>query len=128
MRKRRMLFAGFVALMGEERLPQRVMFGQFLGGEAYTGGQEKDWIDHLKEDMSAFGMKFEGLRKTAQKVDRWFRRVEEEPSCSCGIGMKRTDAKLQSDAQGLRQRHPPSASLAAGGGQETEIWVWPSSS
>ena len=67
--------------------------------------------------------------------------------------MKRRVAKLQSDAQRLRQRHPPSASLSGrgegegaerGGGegeegrvgegkggrhaQDTEVWVWPSSS
>ena len=76
-RKRRILFAGFVARMGEERLPQRVMFGEFVGGKGYTGGQEKDWMDHLKEDMSVFGMKFEGWQKAAQKAGRWFRRVEE---------------------------------------------------
>ena len=39
-RRRRMLFAGFVARMGEERLPRRVMFGEMLGGKAYSGGQE----------------------------------------------------------------------------------------
>ena len=60
--------------------------------------------------------------------------------CSCGVGLKRRDAKPQSDPQRLRQRHPPWASLSsrgkeeAGGGeggrhaQETEVWVWPSSS
>ena len=32
---------------------------------------------HLKEDMSVFGMKFEGWRKAAQKAGRWFRQVEE---------------------------------------------------
>ena len=31
---------------------------------------------HLKEDISVFGMKFEGWRKAAQKAGRWFRRVE----------------------------------------------------
>ena len=53
------------------------MFGEFVGGNGYLGGQEKEWMDHLKEDMSVFGMKFEGLRKAAQKAGRWFRRVEE---------------------------------------------------
>ena len=76
-RKRRILFAGFVGRMGEECLPQRVMFGEFVGGKGYSGEQEKDWMDHLKEDMSVFGMKFEGWRKAAQKAGRWFRRVEE---------------------------------------------------
>ena len=50
-RKRRLLFAGFVARMGEKRLPQRVMFGELVGGKGYSGGQEKDWIVHLKEGM-----------------------------------------------------------------------------
>ena len=41
-RKRRILFAGFVARRGEERLPQ-VIFGELVGGKGYSGGQEKDW-------------------------------------------------------------------------------------
>ena len=67
-RKRRILFAGFVARMGEERLPQRVMFGELVGGKGYSGGQEKDWMVHLKEDMSVFGMKFEGCLEGRQMV------------------------------------------------------------
>ena len=67
MRKRRILFAGFVARTGEERLPQRVVFGEFVGGKGYSGGQDKDWMVHLKEDMSVFGIKFEGRRNNAQK-------------------------------------------------------------
>ena len=63
--------------MGEERLPQRVMFRKLVGGEGYSGRQEKDWMAHLKEDMSVFGMKFEAWRKAAQKAGRWFRRVKE---------------------------------------------------
>ena len=38
-RRRSILFAGFVARMGEERLPRRVMFGEMLGGKGYSGGQ-----------------------------------------------------------------------------------------
>ena len=72
MRKRRILFTGFVARTEEERLPQRVMVGEFVGGKGYSGGQEKDWMEHLKEDMLVFGMKFEGWRKAAQKAGRWF--------------------------------------------------------
>ena len=67
-RKRRILFAGFVARMREERLPQRVMFGELVGSKGYSGGQEKDPMVHLKEDMSAFVMKFEWWRKAAQKA------------------------------------------------------------
>ena len=56
--------------MGEERLPQRVMFGELAGGKGYSGGQEK-------EEMLVFEMKFEEWRKAAQKAGRWFRWVEE---------------------------------------------------
>ena len=35
-RRRRILFAGFVTRMGEERLPRRVMFGEMLGGKGYS--------------------------------------------------------------------------------------------
>ena len=76
-RKRRIIFAGFVTRIGEERLPQRVMFGELVGGEGYSGGQEKDWMAHLEEDMSVFEMKFEGWRKASQKAGIWFRQVEE---------------------------------------------------
>ena len=63
--------------MGEERLPQRAMFGKLIGGKGYLGRQEKDWVVQKKEDMSAFGIKFGGWRKATQKAGRWFRRVEE---------------------------------------------------
>ena len=36
-RRRRILFAGFVARTGEERLSRRVMFGEMLGGKGYSG-------------------------------------------------------------------------------------------
>ena len=37
-RKRRILFAGFVARMGGKRLPQRVVFGKLVGGKGYSSG------------------------------------------------------------------------------------------
>ena len=76
-RKRRIFFARFTARMEEEHLPQGVMFGKLVGGRGYSGGPKKDWMVHLKKDMSAFGMKFEGWSKSALKPGRWFRRVEE---------------------------------------------------
>ena len=48
--------------MADERLPQRVMFGELVVGKGYSGGQEKNWLAHLKEDVSVFGTKFEGWR------------------------------------------------------------------
>ena len=69
-RKRRILFAGFVTRMGKERLPKRVMFGELVWDERYSEGKEKNWIAYLKEDMSVVGMKFEGRQKAAQKAGR----------------------------------------------------------
>ena len=51
---------GFGERMREDRLPQKVMFREFVGGKGYPGGQEKEWMSHLEEDMSVFRMKFEG--------------------------------------------------------------------
>ena len=107
------MFAGFAARMGEERLPQRVMFGELVGGKGYSGG--KEWMDNLKENMSVFEMKFEGYRKAALKTGRWFRRVDEGAELSMQNWHERRDAKLQSDAQRLHQRHPPLASLSGRG-------------
>ena len=64
-RRRTILFAGFVARMGEERLPRRVMFGEMLGGKGYSGGQEWDWMKDLEEDHKALGIKFEGWHEAA---------------------------------------------------------------
>ena len=66
-RRRRIFCAGFVARMGEVRLP-RVMFGETLGGRGYSGGQELDWMKDVDEDLTAFGIKFDGCREASQKL------------------------------------------------------------
>ena len=71
-RRRRILFAGFVARIGEERLPRRGLFGEMFGGKGYSGGQEWDWMKDLEEELKVFGIKFEGWREAAQKVGIWF--------------------------------------------------------
>ena len=53
-RRRRLLFAGFVTRMVEERLPKRVMFGELVGGKGFSGGQEWDWMRHLEVDPKEF--------------------------------------------------------------------------
>ena len=44
LRRRRILFAGFVARMEDTRLPKCVMFGEMVGGAGCVGGQEKEWM------------------------------------------------------------------------------------
>ena len=41
LRRRRILFAGFVARMDDTRLPKCVMFGEMVGGAGCVGDQEK---------------------------------------------------------------------------------------
>ena len=46
------MVCGVLARMGEERLPhKRVVFGELVGDKSYSGGQEKNWLMHLKEDI-----------------------------------------------------------------------------
>ena len=49
--------------MAKEGLPQRVMFGELVGGKDHPGGQEKDWMVHLKEGMLGL---WNGVRKVAK--------------------------------------------------------------
>ena len=44
LRRRRTLFAGFVARMEDTRLPKCVMFVEMTGGAGCAGGQEKECV------------------------------------------------------------------------------------
>lgn len=50
-RRRRILFVGFVARIGEERVRRKVVFGEPVGGKGVSGGQERDWMNNLDEDQ-----------------------------------------------------------------------------
>ena len=126
--------------MGEERLPHRVVFGELVGGKGYSRGQEKDWLVHLKEDMSVFGTEFEGWRKAAQKAGRWFRRVEEGAELFMRKWHKTERRKAAEryvkaaaapSTVGISKRQGGWGEGGRGEGgrpdQETEVWVWPSS-
>ena len=79
MRKWRILFAGFVARMGNERLLKRVMLGELEGGKGYLGGQEQDWMCCLEHDLSLLNLPIEEKQWTlaAKESGKWFRHVEE---------------------------------------------------
>ena len=78
-RKQRILFAGFVARMGNVTLSKRVTFGQLEGGKGYVGGQEQDWMGCLERDLSLFNLPTETKQwmLAAKNSDKWSRRVEE---------------------------------------------------
>ena len=111
------------------------MFGEPVGGKGYSGGQEEDWMAHLK-DMSVFGMKFEGWRKAVQKAGRWFRRVEEgdeffmrnwHETKRRKAAERRAKAAAAPSTVGI-SKQPGDGGAGVRHAQETEVWVWPSSS
>ena len=54
LRRRRILFARFVARMGDTRLPKCVMFGELMGSAHCVGAQEKEWMGCFLNDLRAF--------------------------------------------------------------------------
>ena len=70
---RRILFAGFVARMEDTRLPKCVMFGELVGGAVSAGGQEKEWMGCLLDDLRAFGIETDQWRIAAQVAEEWYK-------------------------------------------------------
>ena len=60
LRRRRILFARFVAHMEDTRLPKCAMFGELVGGAGCVGGQEKGWMGCCLDDLRAFGINADG--------------------------------------------------------------------
>ena len=66
LRRRRILFAGFVARMKDTRLPKCVMFGEMVGGVGCVGSQEKEWMGCFLDDLRAFGINADQWTTAAQ--------------------------------------------------------------
>ena len=67
MLRKRILFAGFVALMEDARLPNCVIFGELVGGTGCVGGgQEKKCVGCLLDDLRAFGINADQWTTSAQ--------------------------------------------------------------
>ena len=76
LRRRRILFAEFVARMEDTRLPMCVMFGELVGGAGCVGGQEKEWMGCFLDDLRAFGPNADQWTTAAQDEGGWRRTVE----------------------------------------------------
>ena len=57
---RKSIVRGFVARMGETRLPTNVVLGEMVRGKGHSFRQEKDWMGRLEEDLTEFGIESEG--------------------------------------------------------------------
>ena len=77
MRRRRILFAGFVARMEDTRLPKCVMFGELVGGARCVEGQEKEGMRCLLDDLRAFGINVDQWTTVAQDEGEWRRTAEQ---------------------------------------------------
>ena len=55
LRRRRILFAGFMARMEDTRLPKGVIFGEMVGGACCEWGQKKEWTGCFLDDLRVFG-------------------------------------------------------------------------
>ena len=77
LRRRRILFAGFVARMEDTRLPKCVMFVEMVGGADCVGGQEKEWMGCFLDDLRAFGINADQWTTAAQDEGEWRRTAEQ---------------------------------------------------
>ena len=77
LRRRRILFAGFVARMEDTTLPRWVMFGEMVGGADCVGDQEKEWVGCFLNDLRAFGINADQWTTAAQDEGKWRRTAEQ---------------------------------------------------
>ena len=77
LRRRRIVFAGFVARMKDTRLPKCVMFGEFVRGAGCVGGQEKAWMGCFLDELRAFGINADQWKTAVQDEGEWRKTVEQ---------------------------------------------------
>ena len=77
LRRRPILFPGFVARMDDTRLPKCLMFRELVGGSGCVGGQEKEWMGCFLDDLRAFGINADQWTAAAQDEGEWRRTAEQ---------------------------------------------------
>ena len=70
LRRRRILFAGFVARRENTGQPNCAMYGEMVGGAGCVGGHEKEWMGSFLDDLRAFGINAEQTT-AAQDEGEW---------------------------------------------------------
>ena len=91
------MFAGFVALMEDTRLPKCMTFGYMVGGAGCVGGQEKEWIGCFLDDLRAFGINADQWTTAAHNEWGWRRTAEQraEHSMAKWIVAEKAKAELR---------------------------------
>ena len=74
------------------------MFGEVVGGNGYSGGEESDWMVRIEEHMTEFGIKFEGCgQRLHRRPADCFDGSRRGRRHSCEKDMTRRAVELQSD-------------------------------
>ena len=94
LRRRRILFAWFVARVEDTRLPKCVMFGAMVGGASCVGNQEKEWIGCFLDDLRIFGINADQWTTAAQDGGEWRRTAEQGRSISWRNGSLQRKPRL----------------------------------
>ena len=94
LRRRRILFAGFVARIEDTRLPKGVMFGEMVGGAGCVEGQEKEWMGYFLDDLRAFGINANQWTTAAQAEGDWRRTAEQGANISWQNGLLQKKTRL----------------------------------
>ena len=66
LRRKCILFAGFVVCMEDTRLPKCVNFRELVGGADCVGGQEKEWMGCFLDCLRGFGINADQWTTAAQ--------------------------------------------------------------
>ena len=90
------MFAGFVACMGDTRLPKCVMFGELVGARGLREGAGKRVSGVFLDDLIAFDIDAEQCTTAAQDEGEWRRTVEQ--------GAERFMAKLITACSSMPER------------------------
>ena len=94
LRRRWILFVGFVACMEDTRLPKCVMFGEMVGGAGCVGGQGKGWMGCFLDDLRAFGINSNQWTTVAQDEGEWRRTAEQGAELSWQNGSLQRKPRL----------------------------------
>ena len=88
------MFAGFVARMEDTKPPKCVMFGEMVGGAGCVGGQEKEWMGCLLDDLRAFGINADQWTTAAPDEGEWRRTAEQGGNISWQNGSLQRKLRL----------------------------------
>ena len=78
-RRRRILFAGFVARMEDTKLPKCVMLRELVGGAGCTGGRKKSgWGVSRTTPLRAFGIIADQWTTAARDEGEWCETAEQK--------------------------------------------------